>query len=160
MFIPSCKVDLPFGIPSNIAPLHKLPDETGSSIFKTIGSIGYFLKASETFIPEPLKRERKFTQLAENMCESEAMLFFAIKDANTDFIPGLTHELVHSVVPGWIPAPNKAMVVNTAKIEVIQQPKKVETIVAQVVSGLKKDGTPKAKPGPKRKSTSDLSTKN
>jgi len=101
MFLPSCKMQLGEGLPSTIPPLHKLPDKVSNSLYKSMGTIAYFLKGTPLFIANQLRRERVFMSLFETMSEGDAYLFTAMKDQKAAFVPGLSYDVVQKAFPGW-----------------------------------------------------------
>lgn len=137
---PQCKLNVPPGIPDGIK-FHTAPDQVAGSIWKTMGSISYFIPNTANYIGNDIKRERIFLQFVEGMCESDARLLVAMKDQDMGFVPGLTQKVLHEAYPGWIAMPDTKMV--AAK-------KAVDSVIKETKEAL----------APKRKAGRPLGSKN
>lgn len=107
VYHPAVILDLPDGAP----PYRALDaaDETlaDSTLFREMGMVKYYVKGTQSYIDNALKRETLFTRSLEKLCPHEARLLLMIKDKKLDnrVYPGVKQELLHEAFPEIVPMP-------------------------------------------------------
>jgi len=104
LFHPAVVYDLPEGDPPfkvdyidyDMAPL---------TLAKALKKSKYFVKGTESFVQNPVKREQIFMQTLESLFIEDAKLFLMVKDKKIDqrVYKGVTEDLFRAAFAGWLP---------------------------------------------------------
>lgn len=104
LYHPAVVYDLPEGNPPfkvdyadyNLAP---------NTLAKALKKSKYFVKGTESFAQNPMKREQIFMQTLESLYTDDAKLYLMVKDKKIDqrVYKGVDEDLFRAAFAGWLP---------------------------------------------------------